>query len=61
VCLFHGGMHTTFCAFQNISLDYNLGNHFIFEQLTAILFIYLWAVGSFPSLLQVVSYQLFLQ
>jgi hypothetical protein len=37
-------MHNTFkqekrfCAFQNISLDYNLGNYFIFEQLLAILF-----------------------
>ena len=41
---FHGGMHNNFkhdklfCAFPNISLNYNLGNHFIFEQLIAVLF-----------------------
>ena len=39
------GMHNTlkevklFCAFQNIRLDYNLGNHFVFNsQFIAMLF-----------------------
>ena len=46
VCLFNGGMHNTFkqektfFAFQNISLDCNLGNQSVFERVMLVFLIF---------------------